>query len=92
MDRITRYALRVIRRSNEYTIGYSRRATLKRELKRNVGKLAKERGQRSSELEEELLESKAGSKELLTEVIAGAIDQLAASRSEREVEKLQKRR
>jgi len=90
IDRITRVALRVIQRSHEYELGFSRRATLKAELRRNVATMAKQRGQRSSELAENLLEPTEESKELLTEVIAGAVDQLAASRSEREMAKLRK--
>jgi len=92
IDRITRVALRVIERSREYELGFSRRATLKRELRQNVATMAKERGQKSSELAEILLEPTEESKELLSEVIAGAVDQLAASRSERETEKLRKRK
>ena len=88
IDQISRVALRVIQRSREYQLGFSRRATLRRELARNVAGMAKERGQRRSELAEKLLEPEQEYKELLTEVIASAVDQLAASRSEREIEKL----
>jgi hypothetical protein len=87
LDKISRMALRVIRQSNQYEIGYSRRPTLRRELTRRVAIAAKERGQKASLLAEELLEPTEESKAILTEVLAGAIDEIAVSRSEAELER-----
>lgn len=85
LDQITQFALRVIRQSEEYTLGYSQRPTLKSALQRKIDRAAKERGQRPNELVSELLDPEkiVQSKDKLTEVIADAIDEIQASESEK---------
>jgi hypothetical protein len=85
MDQITQFALRVIRRSTEYSIGYAQRPTLKHALQAQIDKAAKQRGQRPSELVAELLDPEriAQNKEKLTEIIATAVDEFEASATEK---------
>jgi hypothetical protein len=88
LDRLVRLALRVIRQSTSYELGYSRRSTLKRELMHEIDKAAVQRGQRPAELVEQLLEGRSEDSGLLPETIANAVDTIAASRHEKEMEAL----
>lgn len=91
LDRLVRLALRVIRQSTSYELGYSRRSTLKRELMYEIDKAAVQRGQHPAELVEQLLEGRAGDSRLLPETIAKAVDTIAASRHEKEMEELRRK-
>jgi len=85
-DRITALALRVIRCSEKYELGYSRRATLSNELRKQVSRSAVEYGLSPEELEDRIFEEPY--KDSLAEVLAKAIDELEPSKSEAELTKL----
>jgi hypothetical protein len=86
LERLAQLASRVIRQSTEYELGYSRRATLKQALNKEIDKAARERGQKPVELVDELLEGKDQS--VLSDVIANAVDQLVASKHEKQLTEL----
>lgn len=88
LDQITQLALRVIKQSTQFELGYSRRATLKRALHSQIAKVARERGQRPRELLADLTEQPTQTREILTEVVANAVDEIVASRSEKEIAEL----
>jgi len=88
MDRITEFAMRVIRQSQEYSIGYSQRPTLKRALRQQIDKAATERGQTPRVLADELYREKHKEKSPIALIIAEAIDTIQSSKSEREIDKL----
>ena len=91
LDRLVRLALRVVRESKSYEIGYSRRPTLKRALAREIDKAAVQRSQRPAQLVDELLEGRSQDREVLAEVIANAVDEIAASTHEKELQELRRR-
>lgn len=88
MDRVTQFALRVIRQSDEYSIGYSQRTTLKKALGQQISKGAVQRGQRPSEFVDDLMDAAPENREGFAEVIAEAVDTFQASKTEKEVENL----
>jgi hypothetical protein len=88
MDRVTQFAMRVIRQSEEYSIGYSQRTTLKKALRQQINKAAVQRGQRSSELVEELLNGKPKNREVLVEVVAEAVETIQVSKTDKEIDNL----
>jgi hypothetical protein len=88
MDRVTQFAMRVIRQSKEYSLGYSQRPTLKRALRTQIDKAAVHRGQRPGEFVNEAMDSGPEGREALAEVIAEAVDTIQASRSEKEIDTL----
>lgn len=90
MDRVTQLAMRVIRQSTEYSIGYSQRPTLKRAIRHQIEKAARERGQSPAELVDSLADHKGETRQTLTEVLAGAIDEMQASKSERRIAELER--
>jgi len=90
-DDLTQFAMRVIRKSKQYSLGYSQRPTLRRALHQQIRKAAQERGQPPVELTEELLRGSPENRELLTEVIAKAVDGIQASEKEKEIGELRAR-
>jgi hypothetical protein len=91
VNQLTQLALQVIKQSTEFEIGYSRRATLQRTLAREISRVAIERGERPRKLSNELMKRKPENSQLLAEVIAEAVDEVVASRSEREINELRAR-
>jgi len=88
MDRVTQFAMRVIRQSDEYSLGYSQRPTLRKELWQQISKVAVQRGQKPSEFVDDLFDGSDDAREDFAEVIAEAVDTIQASKSEKEVDKL----
>ena len=81
--------MRVIRQSKQYSIGYSQRPTLKRALQQQIDKAALERGQQPADFVKEVMNKGQDNENILTEVIAEAIDTLQASKAERKIEELE---
>jgi len=88
MDQVARLALRVIRASTQYELGYSRRPTLKRALMREIERCATQRGEKPADFARELVSGAPETEEVLTEIIANSVDKMAASKHEKELGKL----
>lgn len=73
-------ALRVIAASKEYSLGTSRRGTLKKLVRAGLKKAASLRGRPIDELEGRILSETEDGEQILTEVVAGAIDEIGTSR------------
>lgn len=91
LSRLDRTALRAIHASEQYTLAWSRRHTLKEAMREQVVSLALHRGQKPAEVAKQLTDDSPEATQMLTEVVASAVDRLAASNSEKEVERLRQR-
>jgi hypothetical protein len=91
IEAITRLALRVIRQSAQYDLGYSRRVTLKKALLGEISQAAKQRGMTTSELTQEMVDPQGKQLDALTEVVARGVDQIVASKYEQEMDELRRK-
>ena len=82
---LQRKALRIIFESNQYSLPYSRRAALQREMIDRMTKIAGERGQKPAELAEQIEKSREPEyADLLGEIVREAVDRVTESKSEKE--------
>jgi hypothetical protein len=88
---LERLAIRVIKASSQYSLAWSRRGALKREMRNCIAAQARQRGKDPKELEAELRGKSEKQREILAEVIAEAVDKLVPSKTERQAEELKKR-
>ena len=86
VDQLT---LRVLHASTEYSLPWSRRGTLKLEVRNRIGELAVQRGLKRTVIEKELLHDDEGSRALLADIVADSVDRLAKSASEKQVDRLE---
>jgi hypothetical protein len=80
--------MRILRQSNQYDIGYSRRPTLQRELRSQLFKAASQRGLPAQQLEVEIAENSDVGKDAMIEIVAASVDQLEQSKAQAEIAKL----
>ena len=88
VNRLTGLALRVIRQSKQYEIGYSRRHTLQDEIARRIEKHAKETGRRRGEILQDFCERPAEHREAIADLLAESVDEIVASKSETAAQQL----
>lgn len=81
---LERHVMRVIQASSEHKFHWSRRNTLYRAARTQLSKMAFQRGQSVTEVEDIIESDSEEGKNLLVEVIASAIDARSVSRSEEE--------
>jgi hypothetical protein len=80
---IQRKALRIIKRSDQYSLPFSRRHTLNRELMANMTQLAVERGQKTKELIEDVDTDEEIEAKTLMPALSDAIDKIEKSKYEK---------
>lgn len=98
LDPVSRMALRVLQQSDEYRIHFSRRGTLRDAMRDQISKIAAEEDKGFDEVYEEVKSNTDSGREAFTSVLAGAVDEISRSKSEKEIsdlrniiEKLQKK-
>lgn len=84
-------AMRVIKASSQYSIPWSRRGALRREVRNSIAKYASERNQEPRQFEKQLIRDAKEQPAALAQVIAEAVDKLAPSRHEKEIDELKAR-
>jgi hypothetical protein len=85
---LQRTALRVIHDSTEYSMPFSRRPALQREMYSRMSEIAADRGQPVEELLEQAEHKSREQEDLLKDVIYKAIDAVAYSESEKKIQSL----
>jgi actin-like ATPase involved in cell morphogenesis len=88
INRLTQLAVRVIRQSKEYDIGYSKRHTLENEISLRIDKAAQQTGRRNKELLYDLCEHPSKNREEIASILAESIDELVASKSAKTIDVL----
>jgi hypothetical protein len=86
-----RDAMRAVQASEQYTLSWSRRDTLERAIRDVLPVLAKQRGRTASEARDEFRAGSDEGKQTFSEAVAQSIDQMVASKYEREVAELKKK-
>lgn len=89
LDVLERTALRVLHASDEYKMHLSRRGTLRTAMREQIHKRAQQEGKSTDEVIGELCSQTPEGKEVLAEVVAGAVDIIARSQSERRIAELE---
>jgi hypothetical protein len=89
LDVLERTALRVLHASEEYKMHLSRRGTLRAAMRDQIHKRAQQEGKLTDEVVGELCSQAPEGKEALAEVLAGAVDEIARSQSERRIAELE---
>jgi len=87
---LDRVVLRAIKASQEYFVPFSRRGSLCVEMRRRIGELAKQRGQKASEIEEGFVRGDKALAQDMATVVAASVDALVRSESEKKIEALRK--
>ena len=85
---VSRIALRLLQNSEQYTLPFSRRANLDREMMIQIGIMADQRGEAPSKTQRYLSEKTQESNELLVEIVRESIDKVAMSEAEKEIQRL----
>lgn len=80
---LQRKALRIIKRSDQYSLPFSRRHTLDKELMANITQIAVQRGQKIHELIEDVDANEETEATTLLPSISDAIDTIAKSKYEK---------
>jgi hypothetical protein len=83
-------AMRIIHSSREYSLPYARRARLHGAMMERITRVAEELGKKAGELAEELEKGGPEKVEMLTEVVSKAVDTIARSASEHEIQELRR--
>lgn len=87
--RLERHVMRIVQASTEYSLHWSRRSTLYKAVRSQLGVFASRRGEPQRDTEQVALSGSEEGNHILTQVIAEAVDQLSRSRSEEENARLQ---
>ncbi len=88
---LERHVVRIVQASEEYSLHWSRRNTLQRAVRQQLGKLAADRGESRRALKGKALSGTDEGNELLVSAVSEALDQVARSRSEQEAARLHSR-
>ncbi len=89
LDPIERKGLRLLHESEEYRVHFSRRSTLKTAVRTEIRKRAAQAGVPREEIESSFLKNGAENTELVRDILASAVDQIASSKSERRIGELE---
>lgn len=84
-DPLERFTIRVLRKSEEYRIHFSRRGTLRRAMREEVRRQAIQIGTTEDELVHRIVTGDEGTADLAATMIAEAIDKISISQSERKI-------
>lgn len=85
---LTNEAMRVIRRSNQYELGFSHRVTIDKELRKRIGRRAAMRGMRRSDYSDFIRSDSTDAIGEKAKLIHEAVDKIAESRAEKELRTL----
>lgn len=83
-----RLAIAALKASKEYKLFWSNRTLLLHEVRRGVVKLSKQRGEATKKTYSMLVEDSDDAKHEMAHIVAEAIDKIAKSESEKEIEEL----
>lgn len=83
-DPLERSCLRILQRSEQYQIHYSRRPTLRRALQNENRKVAIAQGADQSVVEDQIVNPTEHNSAVVASIVAAAIDQIARSEAEKQ--------
>lgn len=90
MSPFLRLAMRVIAGSKQYSLPYAQRVILRNALNRKLRTIAEQEGRRPRQVEEDILHDQVRHAREAAEIIAAAVDDIAASKQEKYVKDLER--